>query len=48
MSCSPLFITNYDDSKSNQIELNGIKYNRKSMNEQMILQMILENLVNDK
>jgi hypothetical protein len=38
----------YDDSKSNQIELNGIKYNRKSMNEQMILQMILENLVNDK
>jgi hypothetical protein len=38
----------YDDSKSNQIQLNGIKYIRKSMNEKMILQMILENLVNDK
>jgi len=37
----------YDDSKSSIIQLYNNKYNRKSMNEKMILQIILESLVNN-
>lgn len=36
-----------DDSKNGIIQLNNNRYNRKDMNEKMILQIILENLVNN-